>query len=257
MIQSPYVHVQQLSAKYTSPKGDLETLENITISISKGEFVCVLGPSGCGKSTLLRVIAGLLQPTTGTVTINGKEHRHPGLEIGMVFQHANLLPWRTVKENIALPLELAHRPAAEIDTLTQNLIHKVGLTHFEHEYPRNLSGGMAQRTAIARVLAQNPDIMLLDEPFGQLDAITREWMGIELLTLWEQDKRTVLMVTHDVEEAALLADRVIILTPRPGQIASILPITLKRPRYQMRRSSPDLQTVAQQLRDLLGYGSAR
>ena len=175
-------------------------------------------------------------------------------QIGMVFQQDNLLPWRSVRENISLPFDVINKKSEDIDSLTEDLIRRVGLIGFEHELPKNLSGGMAQRTAIARVLAQNPEIMLLDEPFGQLDAITREGMGNELLHLWEQDKRTVLMVTHDVEEASLLADRVVVLTNRPGRIAEIINVPIARPRRHTTRSNTQLQHIANQLRLALRRG---
>lgn len=248
MTAPPYLHIHGLSAKFTSHLGELEALENVSLRIDHGEFVCIIGPSGCGKSSLLRAIAGLIKPTKGQIRLMGKPYLHPSLRIGLVFQQANLLPWRTVRENIALPLQLLSMHASEIESITDDLIRRVGLVGFEDELPMNLSGGMAQRTAIARVLAQNPEVLLLDEPFGQLDAITRELMGNELLQLWEQDKRTVLMVTHDVEEAALLADRVVVLTQRPGHVAEIVPVPIDRPRHNTQRSNPAVQRIAERLR---------
>ncbi|TFG66162.1 MAG: ABC transporter ATP-binding protein [Anaerolineales bacterium] len=251
MITPPYLQISELSASFTSQLGELEALEDVSLSIAHGEFVCIIGPSGCGKSSLLRTIAGLIKPTQGQILLMGLPYTQPSLRIGLVFQQANLLPWRTVRENIALPLHLSKASTQEINVITKDLIRRVGLVGFEDELPMNLSGGMAQRTAIARVLAQNPEVLLLDEPFGQLDAITRELMGNELLRIWEQDKRTVLMVTHDVEEAALLADRVVVLTQRPGHVATIVDVHIDRPRYNTQRSDPELQRVAEKLRQAL------
>lgn len=255
MNNTPYLTVQRLSAKFTSQLGELDALDNIDLCIEHGEFVCIIGPSGCGKSTFLRVLAGLIKPTQGEIRLKGHPYTKPGLQIGMVFQQANLLPWRTVQENIALPMQMEGKDSSTIDLITDSLIERVRLTGFEDELPGNLSGGMAQRTAIARVLAQNPEVMLLDEPFGQLDAITREQMGNELLQLWEHDKRTVIMVTHDVEEAALLADRIVVLTHRPGRVAEIIKVSIPRPRYNIQRSNQELQHTAQQLRQALRKSS--
>lgn len=253
MSSPPYLQIKNLSAKFTSQLGDLEALENISFVLNRSEFVCIIGPSGCGKSTLLRVIAGLIKPTQGQVFFNGQPITQPCRKIGMVFQQSNLLPWRTVRENITLPLEI-NTKVQNKKAVADHFIKRVGLTGFEDELPDNLSGGMAQRTAIARVLAQNPEVLLLDEPFGQLDAITREQMGSELLHLWERDRRTVLMVTHDVEEAVLLSDRVIVLTKRPGQIADTIQVPLPRPRGDTERSNLILQKVADSLRHTLRSG---
>ena len=256
MSSPPYLVVHKLSVKYSSQLGELDALENISLSIDQSEFVCIIGPSGCGKSTLLRIIAGLIQPTLGQVYLGGKPYNRPSSLIGMVFQQDNLLPWKSVRDNITLPFDVINQRSIHVDSLTDDLIRRVGLTGFEEELPANLSGGMAQRTAIARALAQNPEILLLDEPFGQLDAITREKMGHELLQLWEHDKRTVLMVTHDVEEATLLADRVVVMTDRPGRIAEIVPVTTPRPRQQMDLSNIKFQQIVNKLRQALRSGAS-
>ncbi len=247
-----WLEIRDLQATFQSSLGTLEALEHISFDVQCGEFVCLVGPSGCGKSTLLRIIAGLLSPSSGQVYLEGELQAQATRRIGLVFQDPTLLPWRTVQENIGLPLELMGCTSDEIRQRTQDLVDLVELSGFEAEYPAHLSGGMAQRTAIARALAQNPEILLLDEPFGALDALTRERMAIALLRIWEQHQRTVLMVTHSVEEAALLADRVVILSARPGRIIDIIPVDLPRPRTPDLRIAPRLQDITHSIRNALG-----
>lgn len=251
---SPFLSIRALHASFRGQQGDLDALADVSFEVARGEFVCLIGPSGCGKSTLLRIVAGLLEPSAGEVVLDGQPLRAPGRRVGLVFQQPMLLPWRTVQQNIALPLELAGRPPEEIRQQTQALVRLVGLTGFEDEYPQHLSGGMAQRAAIARALAQNPAMLLLDEPFGSLDALTRERMAGELLRIWDEMRTTVLMVTHSVEEAALLADRVVVLSPRPGRVVEILPVSLPRPRSAALLADPRLQRLAWQLREALARG---
>lgn len=251
---APFLSIRDLQACFRGQQGDLDALANVSFEVARGEFVCLIGPSGCGKSTLLRIVAGLLEPSAGELVLDGQPLRAPGRRVGLVFQQPTLLPWRTVQQNIALPLELAGRPPEEIRQQTQALVHLVGLTGFEDEYPQHLSGGMAQRAAIARALAQNPEMLLLDEPFGSLDALTRERMAAELLRIWEETRSTVLMVTHSVEEAALLADRVVVLSPRPGRVVEIVSVTLPRPRSAALLADPRLQRLALQLREALARG---
>jgi NitT/TauT family transport system ATP-binding protein len=227
--------------------GGLEALDTASLTIQPQEFVCVLGPSGSGKSTLLRVLAGLLPPTSGTFTFPGGQPR-----IGMVFQQANLMPWRTAIENIILPLELQGVPAEQACGRAQELINLVGLQGFESAWPRDLSGGMAQRVAIARALVHDPDILLLDEPFGSLDAITRERMWSELSRIWQARQKTVLMVTHSVYEALFLADRVLVLTQRPGRIKLDLAVDLPRPRPDEIRYTPHFGKLAKRLKEAIG-----
>ena len=222
------LEVRDLEVSFVETDGYLEVLDKISFSIERNAFVCIVGPSGGGKSTLLRAVAGLIQPTGGEV-------RFPGgfegkAQTGLVFQKPNLLPWRTLKDNISLPLEINHRSKDEITSLTQDMIRLVGLQGFEKSYPHELSGGMAQRVSIARCLVQDPEILLLDEPFGQLDALTRERMGDELLRIWNERRKTVLMVTHSISEAVFLADRVLVLTSRPARVIMDMPIALPRPR---------------------------
>lgn len=235
----------------TFPDGDLglHVLADISFSVRTEEFVCILGPSGSGKSTLLRVLAGLLPPTRGEVYYNGQGSPQ---EIGFVFQKANLMPWRTVVENITLPLELQHLPRTESQDQAQELVNLVGLEGFEESLPRDLSGGMEQRVAIARALIHDPRILLLDEPFGSLDALTRERMGSELLRIWQARRKTVLMVTHAIPEAVFLADRVLVLSPRPGKISLDLEIALPRPREEGMRYTPAFGEIARQLKSAIG-----
>ncbi len=216
----------------TFPDGELglSVLEGISLTVAENDFVCFVGPSGCGKTTLLRVLGGLLEPTRGQVLFEGEALSRPRRRIGFVFQESNLMPWRSAVDNICLPLEITGASPEEIDRRCGELIDLVGLTGFEETLPRDLSGGMAQRVAIARALAHQPDLLLLDEPFGQLDALTRERMGTELLRIWEASKSTVVMVTHSISEAVLLADRVLVLSERPASIVLDQPVDLKRPR---------------------------
>jgi NitT/TauT family transport system ATP-binding protein len=248
----PELVVNDLSL--TFPDGDqgLQVLAEISFSVNPEDFVCILGPSGSGKSTLLRVLAGLLSPTTGEVIYQGHDLKGPRKEIGFVFQKANLMPWRTVRENITLPLELQHVPKAKAEEQAQELINLVGLDGFEESLPRDLSGGMEQRVAIARALVYDPRILLLDEPFGALDALTRERMGSELLRIWEARRKTVLMVTHAIPEAVFLADRVLVLSPRPGKIRLDMPVDLPRPREESMRYSVEFGDIAKRLRAAIG-----
>jgi len=228
----PILRVEHISVVFTSLQGRLDALGDVSLEVTPREFVCLVGPSGCGKSTLLRVMSGLLPPSRGHVYLRGQLLEGPSGDIGLVFQGANLMPWRTAWRNIALPLELRGLPATQTQEQVDNLIGLVGLRGFEHSYPHELSGGMAQRVAIARALVYDPEILLLDEPFGALDALTRERMNLELLRIWEAQRKTVVMVTHNIAEAILLADRVVVMASRPGRIVTELPVTLPRPRSQ-------------------------
>ncbi|MBE0696709.1 MAG: ABC transporter ATP-binding protein, partial [Anaerolineaceae bacterium] len=219
-------------------------LQGVSFDLHDQEFACLLGPSGSGKSTLLRVVAGLLKPTGGEVTFPAGHQP----KVGLVFQDANLMPWRTVIENIMLPLTLQGTPAAEARAHSQEWIDRIGLKGFEDSWPGDLSGGMAQRVAIARSLIQDPDLLLLDEPFGALDALTREKMGSELLSLWQEQRKSVLMVTHSIGEALLLSDRVLVFTPRPGRIGLELPVNLPRPRVEEVRYTAVFGSMARKLK---------
>ena len=244
----PILTVQQLAVTFADGNGGLEALDEISFAVCPQEFVCVIGPSGSGKSTLLRVLAGLLSPTRGQIRFAGGGQPR----LGVVFQQANMMPWRTVMENITLPLELRGVEAAQARRQAAELIELVGLQGFEEAWPRTLSGGMAQRVAMARALIQDPDLLLLDEPFGSLDALTRERMGNELLELWEQRRNTVIMVTHSISEALLLADRVLVFSPRPARVSLDLTVDLPRPRSEALRYTPAFGNLARQLRAAIG-----
>jgi NitT/TauT family transport system ATP-binding protein len=249
---APILRAEHISVTFPSPQGGLGALDDVWLKVCQGEFVCVVGPSGCGKSTLLRVLSGLLSPTGGQVYLRDKPLNGPSSDIGIVFQKANLMPWRTALQNITLPLELQGLAAAQAQRRAEDLIRLVGLEGFEHNYPHELSGGMAQRVAIARALVHDPEILLLDEPFGSLDALTRERMNLELLRIWEARRKTVVMVTHNIQEAILLADRVLVMTVRPGQITANLPVTLARPRSQDLIYSDAFIHLARRIRQAIG-----
>lgn len=255
-MSRPALEARRLSVVFTDgrPNGQayLRALQEVSFQVREQEFVCILGPSGSGKSTLLRILAGLLRPSEGQVFYNGSALQGPIAGIGIVFQKSNLMPWRTVLENILLPLELANVERKQALRRAQEMVELIGLTGFEAALPRTLSGGMAQRVAIARALVHDPDILLLDEPFGSLDALTRERMGFELLRLWQIRRKTVVMVTHSISEALFLADRVLVLTSRPGQLRLELPVNLPRPRLEAVRYTPEFGHLARQVRLAIG-----
>jgi NitT/TauT family transport system ATP-binding protein len=236
--------------KHYQPRqgGVLAAIADISFTVSAGEFVCLVGPSGCGKTTLLRVLAGLLMPDSGQVYLHDQPLQGPRREIGVVFQKANLMPWRTVLDNVRLPLQIRHMAAVEATQRAYASLEMVGLHDFARSYPHELSGGMQQRVAIARALVYEPEILLLDEPFGPLDALTRERLNQELLQVWEASRKTVIMVTHDIREAAFLADRVIVLSRRPGQVADIISIPFGRPREESLFYDSGFNAVAYQVR---------
>ncbi|MCO5146043.1 MAG: ABC transporter ATP-binding protein [Aquamicrobium sp.] len=205
-------------------------LDNVNLDIEEGEFLCIVGPSGCGKSTFLQMVAGLEPVTDGSLLIDGKPVSGPGADRGMVFQSYALFPWRTVLANIEFGLEIKGIPAARRREIAMNAAHSVGLRGFEHSYPRELSGGMKQRVGIARALANEPSIILMDEPFAALDAQTREMLQAELLSIWREQKRTVLFITHSVQEAVFLGSRIAIMSARPGHIKKIIDVDLPYPR---------------------------
>ena len=242
----PILTVQQMDMTFPDSNGGLHAVENISFEVCPQEFLCVIGPSGCGKSTLLRVLGGLLTPTSGEVIFSGGEPR-----IGMVFQQSNLMPWRSVRDNIILPLELDGTDSEEAHAKSQELIDLVGLIGFEGNWPRDLSGGMAHRVALARALIHDPDILLLDEPFASLDALTRERMGTELLRIWQARQKTVIMVTHSISEALFLADRVIVLSQRPGSIKLDLNVDLPRPRTEEMRYTSQFGEMAKELKEAI------
>ncbi len=246
MKTPPILSVLQMDMTFPDDNGGLHAVKNIEFEVCPQEFLCVVGPSGCGKSTLLRVLAGLLVPTRGQVKFTSDAPR-----IGMVFQQSNLMPWRSVLENITLPLELKGMDSVEAHTKAQDLIDLVGLQGFEDNLPRDLSGGMAHRVALARSLVHDPDILLLDEPFASLDALTRDRMGTELLRIWQAHQKTVIMVTHSISEALFLADRVLVLTQRPGSIKLDMNVDLPRPRTEEMRYTSQFGEMAKRLKDAI------
>jgi NitT/TauT family transport system ATP-binding protein len=225
------VSVSQLDKLYPTLEGpQVEALRNVSFDIADGEFITVVGPSGCGKSTLLKILAGILRRTAGDVRLRGKSIDGPSREVGVVFQAPVLLPWRNVLQNVMLPVELQKRDYAEFERRARDYITLVGLQGFENKYPGELSGGMQQRVGICRALVHDPAFLLMDEPFGALDAMTRELMNLELLRIWGESRKTVLLVTHSIPEAVFLADRIIVMSPRPGRITEIIKVDLPRPR---------------------------
>jgi len=226
----PLLSANDLTVWFPNGNGGMHALERVSFDVAPEEFVCIVGPSGSGKTTVLRLLAGLLRPTRGEVRVEGERLHEPRRRTGFVFQQANLMPWRTVLDNIALPLEIEHQPLEAARRRAGELLTLVGLEGFASAHPQDLSGGMAQRVAIARALIHDPDLLLLDEPFGSLDALTRERMAAELMRIWEARHVTVVLVTHSIPEAVLLADRVLVLSARPGRVVLDLPIPLPRPR---------------------------
>jgi NitT/TauT family transport system ATP-binding protein len=243
----PILTVKNLSVVFPDNNGGLCALDDISFEVCPRDFICFLGPSGSGKTTLLRILAGLLKPTSGQVDFIN-DHQ-PG--IGMVFQQAHLMPWRTVMDNIKLPLELEGMDESSARIKTQEMIELVGLNGFEGSWPRELSGGMAQRVGLARALVHDPDLLLLDEPFASLDAMTRERMWVELSRIWQAKQKTVIMVTHSINESLFLADRVFVLTQRPGKIKFELKVDLPRPRNDDIRYTPHFGRLARKLRETI------
>jgi NitT/TauT family transport system ATP-binding protein len=256
-VQTDILTVHGVTKRFAVGDGEVEALAPVDLAIPKGEFVCMIGASGCGKSTLLRIIAGFEEPTTGDVSIDGKVITGPGSDRGMVFQDYALFPWMTVRENISFGPRQRQLPREEIDKTTDEFVRMVGLERFADRYPNQLSGGMKQRVAIARVLANDANILLMDEPFGALDALTREQLQNELLQIWKRTGVTAIFVTHSVEEAVLLADRVLVMSAGPGRIDSDFRIELPRPRDV---SSPEFNAlrrdIARRLTSHLVRGAA-
>ncbi len=220
----PLIKIHDVSQVFKVAEGDLPALQNISFEVLNGEFLCLIGPSGCGKSTLLRIIAGLIQPNTGQITQSGN------LKLAMIFQNFALFPWMSVEENVAFGLQTQKIAKAKIKKIVKSEIEQMGLAGFEDKHPKELSGGMRQRVGIARALAVDPDILLMDEPFSALDAFTAEKLRADLLSVWRQKKMTAVMVTHQVDEAVELADRVVAFSPRPGKVKKVISIDLARPR---------------------------
>lgn len=249
MSPAPLISISDLSKYYQSRDGDnIEALSGITLDIQQGEFLTVVGPSGCGKSTLLRMMAGIMEPSQGEIRINGKRVQGASDEVGMVFQTPVLLPWLSVLENLMLPVAIQNLSRADYEPEAHAYLASVGLKEFANRYPNELSGGMQQRVGIGRALIHDPELLLMDEPFGALDAMTREHMNLELLRIWTEHQKTVLLVTHSIPEAVFLADRVIVLSSRPGRIADIIDVQLPRPRCLEMINSEDFGTHVRAIR---------
>jgi NitT/TauT family transport system ATP-binding protein len=229
----------------------ITALDDINLEIQAGEFITIVGPSGCGKTTLLNLITGLIPATSGQILLNDQVIVGPGTDRAMVFQDAALMPWRTVEQNVGYGLELQGKSKAEIETIAKEFIDLVGLTGFEHSFPNELSGGMQQRVNVARALAINPSILLLDEPLAALDAQTREYMQAELLRIWRELGNTAIFITHNIGEAIYLADRVIVMSARPGRIKTIIEIDMPRPRKLTDKRSPEFYEIERQIWRLL------
>jgi NitT/TauT family transport system ATP-binding protein len=224
------VAIDAVGVRFATPRGAVEALAECSLAVEAGSFTVVIGPNGCGKSTLLRLVAGLLGPTTGSVAVGSEPPRPGDGRVGLAFQQPRLVAWRSALDNVALPLELAGMPAEERRVRAMIALERVGLAAAASHRPRELSGGMAQRAALARALIGDPPVLLLDEPFSALDALTRETFNAELQGLWLERRRTVILVTHSVPEAVALADRVVVMTPRPGRVARVVEVDLPRPR---------------------------
>jgi NitT/TauT family transport system ATP-binding protein len=254
----PAITIRGLEKWYTTRDAPVHALASTDLTVPEGEFLVLLGPSGCGKTTLLRMIGGLIEPSGGELRVAGKALwsrgvREPGVlrELAMVFQDANLFPWLTVEENIGLPLELRGEARSARLAEARRLSGRVGLTGFETRWPKELSGGMRQRAAIARALSYNPRVLLMDEPFGALDAMTRDAMNLELQRIWMETQKTVVLVTHSISEAVFLADRIVLLSPRPGRVDTVVDVPLSRPRSPDVQAEPEFQRLAKALRSRL------
>jgi len=246
-----------LNTAASTASREFTALKNVNLSIQKGEFLAIVGPSGCGKSTLLDILAGLSKATTGEVLIDGVKVSKPDLDRGIVLQGDSLLSWRTVRKNVEFGLESKKIPKQERRAISDHYINLVGLTGFEDHYPHELSGGMKQRVALARALAYDPEILLLDEPFATVDALTRENLQNELLRIWNKTGKTIVFVTHSIEEATFLADRVAVLTANPGTIRQVVEVDLPRPRFGSDiRSTPEFGHIRHTLWQLLQHGGA-
>ncbi|WP_424918029.1 ABC transporter ATP-binding protein [Streptomyces sp. wa1064] len=251
------VRLADVSVRFRSKKRDVTAIGDVSLDVAPGEFVAIVGPSGCGKSTLLKLVAGLLTASSGEVLLGGEQVTGPRHDIGYVFQRAALLEWRSALRNILLQAEIRHMEPAAARERADDLIRMTGLTGFEDAYPHELSGGMQQRVALCRALLHEPPVLLMDEPFGALDALTREQMNTELNRIWRTTGTTVLLVTHSISEAVYLADRVVVMSPRPGTVTEVIEVGLPAERdYSKTLGRPEFRAAAAHIRDLLGAVSA-
>jgi NitT/TauT family transport system ATP-binding protein len=246
------IRLDHVDKTYRTRRGDLvHAVADVTLAVGDNEFVALVGASGCGKSTLLKLVAGLTPATRGAIHIRGEAVREPFPDVGFVFQQPVLLPWRSVLDNVLFSVEMLGRDPRQYRKQAGDLLELTGLGGFETKYPRELSGGMQQRVAICRALLPDPSLLLMDEPFGALDAMTREEMSLELLRIWDERRKTILFVTHSIPEAILLADRVVVMTPRPGRVARVLPIDLPRPRTMELEFDPRFKAASDVVRSLI------
>jgi NitT/TauT family transport system ATP-binding protein len=251
------VQLEDVAVRFRTKKKDVTALRDVSLDVAEGEFVAIVGPSGCGKSTLLKLVAGLLKPSSGDVRLRGEAVTGPRHDIGYVFQRAALLEWRSARRNILLQAEMRRMPGERARARTAELIAMTGLTGFEDALPHELSGGMQQRVALCRALLHEPPVLLMDEPFGALDALTREQLNMELNRIWRETRTTVLLVTHSIAEAAYLANRIVVMTDRPGTIAEIIDVGLPDERdYAETMARPEFARATGRIRDLLGAASA-
>ncbi|MPZ52441.1 MAG: ATP-binding cassette domain-containing protein [Acidimicrobiia bacterium] len=252
---TPIIEVVDVSQSYQTSDGVIRALSDVTLQVQEGEFVSLVGPSGCGKSTLLNVVAALLRPTSGVVRYRGDDHIEPRSEFGVMFQAPILLPWRSLEENVRLPGEILGIPEEVLTSRVDEVLEMTGLEEFRAKYPWELSGGMAQRASLCRLLASDPEILLLDEPFGALDEFTRESLDDELLRIWRGTNKTAMFVTHNIGEAVYLSDRVVVMTPRPGRIAKVLPVQLPRPRAASMLRDRNYLDMVFEIRGMLGVAT--
>jgi NitT/TauT family transport system ATP-binding protein len=248
-VADDYIRIQGLTKRF----GDVLALRDIDFGLQQGSFVSIVGPSGCGKSTLLRILAGLLDYDEGTVSLDGQAIKGTRRDVGFVFQSSILLPWRTILENVMLPAEVLGLDMKASRERAMQLLHMVRLDGFEDKLPRQLSGGMQQRASIARALLHDPKILLMDEPFGALDALTRERMNLELQRIWAESGKTVILITHSIPEAIFLGDTVLVMTPRPGTIERVLRVDLPRPRTMHAMAEPGFGRIADEIRELFSH----
>src|SRR5262245_60134841 len=249
--ESCKIDIEGLQKTYNSKRGPIVALDKVSLRIKRNEFVALVGPSGCGKSTLLKLIGGLMRPSRGMLLYNGKQLAGPAPDVGIVFQEPVLLQWRTVLDNVLLPAEILGLNRKKCKERAMHLLGMVGLAGFEGRYPRELSGGMQQRASICRALIHNPSVLLMDEPFAALDAMTREELGFELLRILADDQKTVVFVTHNIREAILLSDRVVAMSARPGRIARIVDVDLERPRVLGMEFTDRFKSYSDQVRSVI------
>ncbi|MFM9882126.1 MAG: ABC transporter ATP-binding protein [Burkholderiales bacterium] len=250
MSASPAVEIAAVSKRYGTRSESVHAVDNVSLSIAAGEFVSIVGPSGCGKSTLLEMVAGLLPTTEGTIAVLGAPVTGPVRELGIGFQQHLLLPWRTALQNVMLQVEVRGLDKSEYLERAQSLLKRVGLADFADRYPDQLSGGMNQRAAICRALIHDPPLLLMDEPFGALDALTRDQMALDFQQLSREEGKTVLFVTHSISEAVFLSHRVVVMSPRPGRVEAVIPIELGRERHLELRETPEFSRYSREIREL-------